>query len=66
MIKITENQTYFGGNEFELFMCLMRFHAVIMKNEELMRIDMMAMEGVKQAIKEGMLDEIAGEKRKND
>ena len=64
MIKITEDQTYFGGNEFELFKDLMRFHAVIMKNKELMKINMMAMEGVKQAIKDGMLDEIAGEKRK--
>lgn len=60
MIEISERRTYFGGNEFELFMDFMRLRAAIVKNPGLMKIDQMAMEGIKKAIADNQIDELLG------
>ena len=63
MIKINEKTTYIGGNEFEIYTDLARLHAAIVKNPELMQLDQLAMEAVKKAIKDNMLDELLGGKK---
>ena len=63
MIKINKNQTYIGGDEFEIYTDFVRLRAAIVKNPELMKVDQMAMETVKKAIKDDMLDELLGGKK---
>ena len=64
MIEITkEKGINLSGNEYELFVELTCLHAVIVKNPELMKVDQMAMEAVKKAIKENKIDELLGERR---
>lgn len=61
MIEISkEKGIRFCGDEFELFTDLTCLHAAIVKNPELIKLDTMAMEAVKRAIKENVLDELLG------
>ena len=59
MIELKNNIFNAEGSDFELYADLVVLHSVIIQEPQLMKLDQMAMEAVKTAIKEGKLDQIA-------